>query len=990
MFCKKQQGLSKGIALCIALCTLALTAGLSVPAHAQTQPDALDVFNSAEHGFVSYNNLQDKIREKGDTISTNRLAFNGMVDITTRNAAIVSANTNFQEHAEGVVETTSSSALYTKFDQLRGEANPIPIQRNYLVAFNAFNAFMASADNTNRAQAAVLGTNLKTAADALVVDAREAQNQVNNLIAAYNNIQNARAHSQNAIDNLVTLQANEANARTALNMYAASANAFRDLTFYTGLNHANGTFTPGIAPYENAVTQSNAAFLEGGFVGSYGGENYGQNITNGIMGAVVAAAKDTTTEVAAASHAFEEYLHNISRARFATNDTANNAFKTALNSLETEAAFSARTSALSAEEAALNTALVAYAANRNNAGLQAGVSNAAKVLANSANANIMNAVADLYDVELDAVAASVTADSTLNTSEFAFTSALQNLGNALTFHGSTASARNAAAAYRKARTGLTSAGQVQNAVGTAAFTAFNTAYATAQAVVNQARLNMGYLVPLPTDAARYREITTTITTYEMASRAAHAAFDAANAAYMPYERNQQLALAADRAYSACASGTVTVTVWNDTDSATETQTLRCGRSHIGRALSRTATAAGIEAAPFFQAMESLRGPVHTADAVLKTYRTSVEAELAQLSGGPPSSRHLYAVQAQIQAVTHAMNTNINAKQAEADKTATALSSARTAFATANTALVSANATRDRALDAVVANVVALNSTDRAPYSTQIAIIEATGSTTAQVSAAKVALAGIVNSRATDGDTGTNPSTALTSLSTAYQTAVTAQSEASMAKTNAMNAVTAANTAHTSATTALNSATETRDDFVVRAMRVVDAETGSRATIAQLSKALREADENRDGTAEYDKPIEILNITMDIHNATRAVAGAIVSTSNRIATLNNAIAANKDLIDRNTAAIAAQARHINLLQKRARIAVNGIAAAYALAGVPQLSGDRLNLTISAGTFDGEEAFGITFHGQVSSKVAFSGAVVRSGHHDGLAAGVTIGL
>ena len=314
--------------------------------------------------------------------------FNGLVDINTRNAAVLTANTNFQEHAEGVV--ASGSALRSAYTSLSGLGSPIAIQQNYLDAYAAFNTFMAGSDNSNRTEAVRLGARLKTAIDALTGGAEAAQNQANNLIAASNNVSTAQAHSQNAVNNLVTLRNDEANAHTALNMYRASANAFRDLTIYTGyINSTDGSvITPGIAAYDNAAATNNAVFATGGFVGSYGGANYGENITNGIRGAVVAAAKENNTMVATVSHTFEEHLHNISRARFASSDTANNAFKTALNSLETASNFAARTSTLSQAEAALNTALVAYAANRNNATLQAGVSNAAKVLAGTANASI--------------------------------------------------------------------------------------------------------------------------------------------------------------------------------------------------------------------------------------------------------------------------------------------------------------------------------------------------------------------------------------------------------------------------------------------------------------------------------------------------------------------------------------------------------------------------------------------------------------------------
>ena len=210
-------------------------------------------------------------------------------------------------------------------------------------------------------------------------------------------------------------------------------------------------------------------------------------------------------------------------------------------------------------------------------------------------------------------------------------------------------------------------------------------------------------------------------------------------------------------------------------------------------------------------------------------------------------------------------------------------------------------------------------------------------------------------------------------------------------TAAMAAVTAAEAVVTSAQAAVVAANTARTNYIAASGVIVAAESNSanRPHLAWLSRGLRNADVNGDGTVDYDTSIEILNITRDLHSRSTAANTTITALTARTQALATRIAANATLIAQNTASIDDQSRAIEALHERARSAADGVAAAYALAGVPQLPG-KLNITVSAGDFDGQQALGVSVHGQVSEKIAFSGAFVRSGDNTGLATGLTIGL
>ena len=1279
----------------VAFALLAPTAAFSQP-QAQKHPDVLDVFNNAQHGFGYYNSITGKIVSGGDTINANNKVHDGLADITSRSAAVVSANTNFQEHAEGVV--ASGSALRSAYTSLSGLGSPIAIQQNYLDAYSAFNTFMASADNSNRTEAVRLGARLKTAIDALTGGAEAAQNQADNLIAANNNISTARAHSQNAANNLVTLRANEASAYAALNMYAASANAFRDLTLYTGLNHANGTFTPGIAPYETAAKQNNAIFLTGGFVGAYGMAQSaeGNAITDAIKNAVVSAAKADNTGIAQASHAFENRLHNISRARFAVNRTSNDAFKIALNSVAAKAvayfrAKAGASAALTPEEIALNTALAAYNASgdaMNRASVQAAFSNAAKVLAGVSDAShaaetgeLRNAIEGLYHIELAAAAAGITSDSDFTQSEHALTSALNNLSFALAFSGSR-TARNHAAALRSVRDSLTPA-IVQGALTSAAFSTFNAAHGitanaantafshiyfwqdgitdadlqpdrllarrqslagevmTATAAVDtsqsdvtaktQANTAASAAVAAKTsaNASAFAANTSALSAWTTADTANASAYAANTAAWIPWNTantanatayatntsalsawttantaNASATTANSQALSAWttantanasayAANTAAWTPWNTANTAAATaNATRQSRqtnlnSHVTSLVSSSSNAEAMRAAIFreqtpevissslvlrnyltafnqfndflsssdnrnYEAAARYANNLHsaatdsiiwgslysadrqavrnsvnnlidsrtnyntavtaagtanstrdTAAATLSTARTALsttqstlttrttelatarsalstakstlttraselstarstlataqstlatrasalastrsalatsqstlttrttalasarsalataQSELAtaesdlssaqtalgaaqsqlasarqELSQAQASladfiassqavidslpkykmSVPLYVLQARIAATTQVLRADIEVRRAALDMAAAKVREAAGA-------LQSATSARDSALNAVVNHVLGLDATGQTPYRSFIDTIQNSASTSAQVAAAKAALAEQVSTR-----TASDSSTQLAGLSQAYQTAKTGYDDAQRANESAVSA-------HTAAVNALAAARRKHDDYVADTDYFVRVETNTaRPGLGDLSRALRLADEDMDGATDHDRPIAILDVSLDLHSRTLAAAMTIDAYIQRVDALNAAITANKAVIERNTAAIALQSRRIAGLQDRAGDAAEGIAAAYALAGVPQLP-DRLNLTISAGEFDGQEAVGFTFHGQIGSKVAFSSAVVRSGDKNGLAFGLTLGL
>ena len=309
--------------------------------------------------------------------------------------------------------------------------------------------------------------------------------------------------------------------------------------------------------------------------------------------------------------------------------------------------------------------------------------------------------------------------------------------------------------------------------------------------------------------------------------------------------------------------------------------------------------------------------------------------------------------------------------------------AQAAASAAATALTAATNVRDSALNAMITHAAALTGAAAAPYQMQIATINSTTATAAQKTAARLTIAAEVNSRATDTSTANDPSSVLSGLSSAYQRARSDYDSKNRAKARADHR-------HYDALVASRQARADLATFMDKSARVLVAESGEKSAIlSDLSRALREADENQYGTADHDKPIAILAVSLDLHSKTTAAYTGITAAQARLTSLNRAIAANNRLIESNKAEIIASSRHIYNLYERTKILADGMAAAYALAGVPHIPG-RLNLTISAGEFDGEAALGITLHGQMGRRLAFSGALVRTGSKDALAAGVTIGL
>ena len=366
-----------------------------------------------------------------------------------------------------------------------------------------------------------------------------------------------------------------------------------------------------------------------------------------------------------------------------------------------------------------------------------------------------------------------------------------------------------------------------------------------------------------------------------------------------------------------------------------------------------------------------------------------------------------SILAQMQMVSRLMNENVEKSYANIAIATNRIADATTNLVQANAVVMQADTARAGALNAVVDNVRALTAAERhSSYAAHLATLENPGSTPEQIESAKVALASAVEALIDDTDTGNDPSDALKAYMTAYQSAQATLTQAAAAKATAETEVTDAVTERAEAVTTWERETAERDDFVRRAQVVIDAETAllnigasgvvgaepvsaKVETLGRLSMALRGSDPNDNLVPDYDKPIEILHTSTMLHKQTLAAEATIVAYTARVTALNDAIEANKKLIERNTVHITEQARQIAGLRERLQIATDGVAAAYTLSGAPQIPG-RLTMSISAGEFDGEEAMGLTFHGQITDRLAFSGAVVRSGQRDGLAAGVTIGF
>ena len=828
--------------------TAALAAALLAVAAPQAQPapDAVEVFKNAKHGLDYYLKLADEEKNQNSVRTANLALFSSLYTKNFSNNEATRLAPMYNTRATSLTTASNANTYYTTVNAVSSKT---AFNTNYLRAFETYNNVITGPNNQNEAQVVAAALNLAHAA--WESGARLGQSaplnayyDANLVVITQRRLNNHRVN-ENAANSRVNPQRVAQNAAyAARNSYLVIANSYRRLDMYRGhFNSQDQSLErPAIAAYEQAEATNTAILMTGGFVGVYATDRsaVGNRITDIIIATAVRGARENNTLIADASHDFENRLHNISRARFAANDTANNAYKSALNTVanKAETNFAARgTTPLSSAEVALNAAADAWNQNdttRNNVILQGNLSTAAKAVANSANNDLRDAVTGLFNVELEAVAASVTADAEYTSEEFAFTGALNNLGVIMGFKGSEFS-RNTASALRRQQRSM-SKSVAQGALSAAAFTSFNAAY-------------------------------------EISS-------------------------------------------------------------------------------------------------------TAVEAALLQVGNWQNSAGHLWALRAQFAASTLIMQRNLQDLE-------TSITVAAAAIDTAATSLAAATTSRNNALDALVAHVVALTGNDAAPYATHIATINSTSATAEQKSAARLAIAVEVNTRATDTDTTNDPSAALAGLSTAYQTAKTDYNAKFRAKAQA-------DLDHYNFLVARRDARKALADFAAGTKLVIAAETDAqREKLADLSRALRGADLDEDGTADHDKPLAILDISMKLHSLTTGVSDSVNAHADKLAALSAAIAENHRLIERNKASIIAQGRRIYEMQKRSKAAAHGIAAAYALASVPQIPG-KLNLTISAGEFDGEQALGVSVHGQVGSKVAFSGAVVRSGSKDGLALGITLGL
>ena len=397
------------------------------------------------------------------------------------------------------------------------------------------------------------------------------------------------------------------------------------------------------------------------------------------------------------------------------------------------------------------------------------------------------------------------------------------------------------------------------------------------------------------------------------------------------------------------------------------------------------------------AYAALQAAIDARDLYINTTAPGLLAGFSETGAG---TGRLAALAARFEATQKYLDDIVEEKRAAAEKAAQMHRGAQERLQRANTALANAKSANDTALDSLVTAVSGLSATARTPYQQYLDIINSSTSTPAQVAAAKIDLAQLVHSRTSAstqsvaGSTQThnthNTGGNLTALSGRYQTAKTQLQTAQSEKDAAQTAADLAKTANDAAAAALKEAQAASAAYRTKVQLLIKAETDPNlVALGNLSRALRDADENEDSQTDYHRPTELLSVSMDLHTRTRVADATIDLYTARVAALNEAIAANKLLIERNTAAIAITARHIDTLRYSAKLIAEGVAAAYALAGVPQLPG-KLNLTVSAGEYDGEEAMGVTFHGPIGKRTAFSGAVVRTGKKDGVAVGITVGL
>ena len=477
---------------------------------AQSAPDAVTLFNKDRHGLGYYQNIAAEVSSRNSLRTANAALHNELYVRNQANNNVMRETLSFNTLAAGLRAHSAISSLYTTLDAITSKT---AVQTNYIAAVEHYGTVIAGPNNQNRNEVAAAAQRIRSSAQLIAgshaASAQNATAAAANVTATATNINRAAATYAGAIANLPVLRDNQTAAQRTFNTHLVTANAYRDLIMYTGRINAEdqSVETPAIAAYNTAATRNNSVLITGGLIGAYGGTSTtAQNITNAIHATVFSAAKDQNADVAAASHDFENHLHNISRARFAANDTANNSYKAALNTVANTAEinFAARDSStpLTTAETALRAAYNAWNQNdttRNNALLQGNLSNAAKVVSDSNNADVRNAVGGLFNVELAAAAESATSDSEFTTEEFALAGALINLGLVSGFKGSETS-RNAAYDLHARQASLNTT-TVQAALSSAAFTAFNTAYAASASDVEAAitQLDTWYSTSGPSD-----------------------------------------------------------------------------------------------------------------------------------------------------------------------------------------------------------------------------------------------------------------------------------------------------------------------------------------------------------------------------------------------------------------------------------------------------------------------------------------------------------
>ena len=459
----------------------------------QPAPDVIAAFSNSQHGLAYYSNLRKKIDTENALLNANRALFVSQYGENRANNEINRLTDLFNTRA---AQLTTGSSARNYYIVTNAVSSRTAFNTNYMRAYEDYNNIITGPNNQNWDQLVAAATNIQVAA----WEAGANQGIGVQLFAYYdglflgvvqqlvNDHINNEKHFNNLIPGLVATQ-NTAGA--VHNAYVALAEGYRNLPIYSGRvdagNQSAASF--GIADYEPLVAANRAVLMTGGLVGAVGmaQSGYGNNITNAVVAVVVEAAKENNADIAAASQNLQNRLHTIARARIAANDTANNAYKEALNTVanKAEVHFATRNESnpLTTTENSLKTAYQAWNQNdtsRNNAALQANVSNTAKVLVAAQNSELRSAIRSMYRVELATVAQSITADSDFTDEEHAFTDSLNSLGTQLAYKGSEGS-RFAAAALRGVQQSINKL-HVQQALTAGAFAQFNTAFsATANA-----------------------------------------------------------------------------------------------------------------------------------------------------------------------------------------------------------------------------------------------------------------------------------------------------------------------------------------------------------------------------------------------------------------------------------------------------------------------------------------------------------------------------